>query len=113
MAAFGPEPVFIGKWSQPAAVTTRQQRNPSLTTLLPAARSRLARVAISFFLKPLTIDGKAVDPVRQEPVSAGWPVGVSLSRLGLRSAVVSTAATNGVLPAAPRPRLPPGRCPPR
>ena len=93
MAAFGPEPVFIGKWSQPAAVTTRQQRNPSLTTLPPGARSRLASVAISFFLKPFTT--------------------VSLSRLGLRSAVVSTAATNGVLPAAPRPRLPPGRCPPR
>ena len=58
-----------------------------------AARSRSASRSIPFFLKPLTI--------------------VSLSRRGLRSGVVSTAATNGVLPAAPRPRLPPGRCPPR
>ena len=52
-----------------------------MTTLLPAAKSRLASVAISFFLKPLTT--------------------VSRSRRGLRSAVVSTAATNGVLPRAP------------
>ena len=67
---------------------------PALSRAEPvAARSRLASVAISFFLKPFTT--------------------VSLSRLGLRSAVVSTAATNGVLPAAPRPRLLPARRPPR
>ena len=84
LAAFGPEPVTMGKWSQPASLTAVQQDRPSVTTLLPAARSRLASVAISFLRKPLTT--------------------VSLSRLGLRSAVVSTAATNGVLPAAPRPR---------
>ena len=91
LAALGPEPVTIGKWSQPASLTAVQQDRPSVTTLLPAARSRLASVAISF-LRSLT---------------------VSRSRLGLRSAMVSTAATNGVLPAAPRPRLPPKRWPPR
>ena len=56
----------MGKWSQPASVTAVQQDRPSLTTLLPAARSRLASAPISFFRKPLTT--------------------VSLSRLGLRSA---------------------------
>ena len=50
----------------------------------------MASASISLLRKPLTT--------------------VSFSRLGLRSAVVSTAATNGVLPAAPRPRLPPERC---
>src|SRR3954462_11641288 len=93
LAALGPEPVTIGKWSQPASLTAVQQDRPSVTTLQPAARSRLASVAISFLRKPLTT--------------------VSRSRLGLRSAVVSTAATNGVLPAAPRPRLPPQRWPPK
>jgi hypothetical protein len=34
---------------------------------------------------------------------------VSRSRRGFLSAVVSTAAMTGVSPAAPRPRLPPGR----
>src|SRR3954469_10893492 len=72
LAAFGPEPVSIGKWSQPASVTAVQQDRPSLTTLLPATRSRLASRSISFLRKPLTT--------------------VSRSRLGLRSAVVSTAA---------------------
>ena len=59
----------------------------------PAAKSRSASRATSLLRKPLTT--------------------LSRSRLGLRSAVVSTAATIGVLPAAPRPRLPPGRSPPR
>ena len=53
-AACGPLPVVIGKCVQPAASTAAQQDRPSLTTLLPAARSRLASAAISFFLKPLT-----------------------------------------------------------
>src|SRR5688572_24051480 len=113
LSSWKPEPVTIGKWSQPAFATAGQQDRPSLTTLLPAARSRLASFSISFLRKPLTIDGNAVDPARQEPASAGWPVGVSLSRRGLRAGVVSTAATIGVLPAAPRPRLPPERSPPR
>src|SRR3954447_16273999 len=93
LAACGPLPAVIGKCVQPACSTAVQQDRPSVTTLLPAAKSRLASVAISFLRKPLTT--------------------VSRSRLGLRSAVVSTAATNGVLPAAPRPRLPPERWPPR
>ena len=38
--------------------------------------------------------------------------GISSVELGRRSGVVSTAATIGVLPAVPRPRLPPGRSPP-
>ena len=37
----------------------------------------------------------------------------NFSRTGSPSAVVSTAATNGVLPGAPRPRFPPWRSPPR
>src|SRR3954467_1888438 len=93
LAARLPEPVAIGKCWQPAFSTAGQQDRPSLTTLLPAAKSRSASRSPSFLRKPLT------PPSR--------------NRLGLRSAVVSTAATIGVLPAAPRPRLPPGRSPPR
>src|SRR3954454_7349330 len=92
-AARLPEPVTIGKCEHPAFATAGQQDRPSLTTLAPGAKSRLASFSTSFLRKPLT-------PLRR-------------SRLGLRSAVVSTAATIGVLPAAPRPRLPPWRPPPR
>src|SRR5918997_3296067 len=92
-AARLPAPVAIGKCVQPAASTAGQHDRPSLTTLLPAAKSRLASFSTSFLRKPLTT--------------------VSLSRRGRLSAVVSTAATIGVLPAAPRPRLPPERSPPR
>src|SRR3954447_1483634 len=92
-AARLPEPVAIGKCLQPAFPTAGQQDRPSLTTLLPAARSRLAILSTSFLRKPLTT--------------------LSRSRRGLLSSVVSTAATIGVLPAAPRPRLPPWRSPPR
>src|SRR3954453_15161796 len=93
LAARLPEPVAIGKWAQPAFSTAGQQDSPSLTTLLPAAKSRLASLSTSRLRKPLTT--------------------LSRSRLGFLSAVVSTAATIGVLPAAPRPRLPPWRSPPR
>src|SRR5512134_3778826 len=93
LAARLPEPVAIGKCWQPACSTAGQQDRPSLTTLLPAAKSRWASFSISFLRKPLTT--------------------VSLSRRGRLSAVVSTAATKDVLPAAPRPRLPPERSPPR
>jgi hypothetical protein len=79
--------------AQPAFSTAGQQDRPSLITLVPGARSRLATFSTSFLRKPFTT--------------------VSRSRRGLRSAVVSTAAMTGVLPAAPRPRLPPGRSPPR
>jgi len=74
-------------------VTVRQQDKPSLTTLVPAAKLDWASLAISALRKPLTT--------------------CSFRRFGWRSRLVSTAATNGVLPAAPRPRLPPERSPPR
>ena len=61
--------------------------------IAPGSEVSSASRSTSFLRKPLTT--------------------LSRSRLGLRSAVVSTAATIGVLPAAPRPRLPPGRSPPR
>src|SRR3954469_19091384 len=93
LAARLPEPVTIGRGGQPAFPTAGQQDRPSLTTVVPAARSRLAILSTSFLRKPLTT--------------------LSRSRLGRRSGVVSTAATIGVLPAAPRPRLPPWRSPPR
>src|SRR5687768_11120177 len=92
-AARLPEPVAIGKCLQPALATAGQQDRPSLTTLAPGAKSRLAILSTSRLRKPLTT--------------------VSRGRSGRLSAVVSTAATTGVLPAAPRPRLPPGRSPPR
>src|ERR687883_626818 len=92
-AARLPAPVAIGKCSQPAFSTADQQDRPSLTTLLPGAKSRLASFSTSFLRKPLTT--------------------LSRKRRGLRSGVVSTAATTGVLPEAPRPRLPPERSPPR
>src|SRR5918997_1377046 len=93
LAARLPAPVTIGKCEQPAFSTAGQQDRPSVTTLAPGAKSRFASFSTSFLRKPLTT--------------------VSRRRLGLRSGVVSTAATTGVLPAAPRPRLPPGRSPPR
>src|SRR5262245_45879169 len=91
LAARLPEPVAIGKCWQPAFSTAGQQDRPSLTTLLPAAKSRSASRSTSFLREPLTT--------------------LSRSRLGLRWPLVSTAATIAVLPAAPRPRLPPGRSP--
>src|SRR3954447_16474190 len=92
-AARLPEPVAIGKRAQPAFSTAGRQDRPSLTTLVPGAKSRLAILSTSFLRKPLTT--------------------VSRTRLARLSAVVSTATTIGVLPAAPRPRLPPDRSPPR
>src|SRR3712207_6214290 len=93
LAARLPAPVATGRCEQPAFSTAGQHERPSLTTVLPAARPRLATFSTSRLRKPLTT--------------------VSRIRRGLRSGVVSTAATTGVLPAAPRPRLPPGRSPPR
>src|SRR5512144_2963217 len=79
--ALRPEPVRIGWWLQPAAVTPRKHARPSLTTVEAASRLRLARASISVRRKPRT---------RR-----------SLRRTGRPSAVVSTLATIGVLPAAP------------
>src|SRR5512132_2086484 len=90
--ALRPEPVRIGWWVQPAAVTPRQHDRPSLTTVQATSRLRLAKASISVRRKPR---------IRR-----------SLRRTGRPSAVVSTVATIGVLPAA-RPRLPPERWPPR
>ena len=92
-AARLPEPVTIGKCWHPAFSTAGQQDRPSLTTVAPGSIAALASFSTSRLRKPLTT--------------------VRRSRLGFRSAVVSTAATTGVLPAASRPRLPPGRSPPR
>src|SRR4051794_29102079 len=91
--AAGPEPVLITRWRQPASVTAAKQARPSLTTSQFGARLRW-----------------------EKPERAGLQNRVtrrSLRRTGLPSGVVSTAATKGVLPAAPRPRLPPERSPPR
>src|SRR5215212_2620010 len=84
-AARLPEPVTIGRCEQPAFSTAGQQDRPSLTISLPGARWHLASLSISFLRKPLTT--------------------FSRSRLGRRSGVVSTAATKGCLPAAPRPQI--------
>ena len=68
-----------------------------------------SEVTASNLLK-IDLEGNKLD-------QSAWPVNpltrLSLIRTGLPSGVVSTAATNGVLPAAPRPRLPPVRSPPR
>src|SRR5271154_12169 len=84
-AAFGPDPVLTTWCAHPASA--------SLPTAQFGSRLRLANPAIADAQKLVT---------RR-----------SLSRTGFPSAVVSTAATNGVLPGAPRPRLPPERSPPR
>src|SRR3954451_5515012 len=93
LAAFLPEPVTIGRCEQPALSAAGQQDRPSLTPSPPAAKPPFPSLSTSFLRKPFTT--------------------LSRSRLGRLSGVVSTAATIGVLPAAPRPRLPPGRSPPR
>ena len=92
-AALGPEPVLMTSCEQPASVTLVKQCRPSVTTAQSGPRLRLAKAEIEAPLKPVTRH--------------------SFRRTGLPSDVVSTAATNGVLPGAPRPRLPPLRWPPR
>src|ERR1700746_1861985 len=92
-AALRPDPVMIGWWTQPALPTPVKQRRPSLTTVLAGWKLRCAKLAISARRKPFT---------RR-----------NFKRIGLPSGVVSTAATIGVLPGEPRPRLPPLCSPPR
>src|SRR6478736_2803857 len=53
LTACGPLPVSMGKWLQPACSTAVEQDRPSVTTLLPAAKSRLASFSISRLRKPL------------------------------------------------------------
>ena len=57
------------------------------------------------------IEAALGEPCNRSCTEAGDPG--NFSRTGFPSAVVSTAATNGVLPGAPRPRFPPWRSPPR
>src|SRR5690349_25096599 len=92
-AAAEPEPVLVTSRLQPASFTAPKQARPSLTTSPFGSRLRFANPEIAWLQK--------LAPRR------------SLRRTGLPSAVVSTAATNGALPEAPRPRLPPLRAPPR
>src|ERR1700712_5743137 len=92
-AAAGPEPGLTTWCEHPASATAPKQARPSLTTSHVGSRLRLAKVDRARLQKLVT---------RR-----------SFRRTGLPSGVVSTAATNGVLPAAPRPRLPPERSPPR
>src|ERR671928_165517 len=75
-AARLPDPVTIGRCAQPAFSTAGQQDSPSLTTVLPGSKSRLASFSTSFSRKPFTT--------------------LSRSLLGFPSAVVSTAAIIGV-----------------
>src|SRR4051794_6094806 len=74
-AARLPEPVTIGRCEHPAFSTAGQQDRPSLTTSLPGSIVALTSFSTSFLRKPLTT--------------------LSRKRLGLRSGVVSTAATKG------------------
>src|ERR1700738_1192650 len=92
-AALRPDPVMIGWGTQPALPTPVKQCRPSLTTVLAGWKLRCANGAIAARRKPFT---------RRNFKRIGWPCGV-----------VSTAATIGVLPGEPRPRLPPLRSPPR
>src|SRR3954449_12847658 len=92
-AAAGPEPALVISCLQPASFTAPKQARPSLTTLQFGARLRFANPEIAWLQKLAT---------RR-----------SFRRTGFPSGVVSTAATSGVLPGAPRPRLPPVRSPPR
>src|SRR3954467_4220810 len=82
-AARLPAPVTIGRCEHPAFSTAGQQDSPSLTTVAPGSVAALASFSTSRLRNPLTT--------------------VSRRRLGRLSAVVSTAATIGVLPAAPDP----------
>src|SRR5512132_3408477 len=50
--ALRPEPVRIGWWVQPAAVTPRKHDRPSLTTVQATSRLRLAKASISVRRKP-------------------------------------------------------------
>src|SRR5947209_1161923 len=79
-AEAGPEPVLITSCLHPASVTAPKHARPSLTTSQPGSRLRRAKPESAWVQKLLT---------RR-----------SFSRTGLPSGVVSTAATNGVLPGA-------------
>src|SRR5512134_3249894 len=95
--ALRPEPVRIGWWLQPAAVTPRKHARPSLTTVQPASRLRLAKASISVRRKPRTRRSAQCELGRREDRSGGQrrlpPAGGALiERAGLDQAVPSTAA---------------------
>src|SRR3954451_4866453 len=92
-AAAGPEPVLITWCWHPASVTAAEQAMPSLTTSQVGPRLRLAKFGTAWLQMLVT---------RR-----------SLMRTGLPAGVVSTVAVKGVLPSAPRPRLPQGHQPTR
>src|SRR3954465_12414672 len=72
-AAAGPVPVLMAWWLQPASVTLPKHWSPSLTTVQPGSRLRLANAEIDLLQKLVT---------RR-----------SFKRTGLPSGVASTAAT--------------------
>jgi len=47
-AAAGPLPVLIAWWAHPAWMTRPKQASPSLTTMHPGSRLRLAKPAIAW-----------------------------------------------------------------
>lgn len=91
-AAAAAEPVLVTSWRHPASATAAKQARPPLATWQSGCRLRLAKPEMARPQKLIT---------RR-----------SFRRTGLPSSAVSTAATKGVLPGEPRPRLPPGRSPP-
>src|SRR3954447_20028103 len=84
-AAAGPEPVLITSCWQPASFTAPKPARPSLTTSQAGSRLRLANPEIAWLQKLVT---------RR-----------SFRRQGVAAGGVPTAATNGVLPGAPGPRV--------
>src|SRR5512132_1991488 len=74
--ALRPEPVRIGWWVQPAAVTPRKHDRPSLTTVQATSRLRLAKASISVRRKPLDggddrrLAGRAAPPLAPGALAA-------------------------------------------
>src|SRR3974390_2719809 len=92
LAACGPEPVTIAECLQPASVTAAKHFKPSERTTVPLSSAVLASLRSADLLNA---------PTRRRMILRGLP-----------SSVVSTAATKGVLPTAPRPGGP-ARSPPK
>ena len=91
-AAFGPDPVLT-TWCAPGVGDAGE-------TLKAIADDRA-----------VWIEAALGEPYDRACAEAGDTAQLQANRLP--SVVVSTAATNGVLPGAPRPRFPPERSPPR
>src|SRR3954463_4998367 len=84
LAACGPLPVTMGKCVQPARSTAVQQLRPSVTTLLPAAKSRLASSLLDLLLAE-TFDDR-------QPQPAWLALGRRLDRRHERGLAGGTAA---------------------